>query len=78
VSREERHALAYVLRLWRVTNGDKSVWRAALQDIRTGERHGFPGLLEAVRHLEQQMERLERDLGRGPSPGGSGVDAERR
>ena len=74
VGRDEAYALAYVLRLWCVTNGEKSVWRAALQDIRTGEWRGFAGLVEAVLYLEQQMNTLRRGFGCG----GPGADTERR
>jgi hypothetical protein len=76
VDRDERRSLAYVLRLWRVTNDEEPVWRAALQDIRTGERRGFAGLEETVLYLEQQMDRPERGLGGSgpPLPGEPGAD----
>jgi hypothetical protein len=33
---------AYLLRLWQAKGDDgRPVWRAALEDARTGERHGF-------------------------------------
>jgi hypothetical protein len=47
--------LAYLLRLWRVGEGERAVWRASLQDVRGGERVGFPGLEEALAYLEQQL-----------------------
>ena len=50
------HALAYVLRLWCVTNGEARYWRASLQDMRTGERHGFADLDGACRYLRGQIE----------------------
>jgi hypothetical protein len=53
VGRDQEHALAYVLRLWCVTDGEKVVWRASLQDVRSGERVGFPGLEEAFAYLQQ-------------------------
>jgi hypothetical protein len=52
----KRGHLAYLLRLWRVDNGPQAIWRASLQDVRTGERIGFAGLDEAVAHLRQQLE----------------------
>ena len=58
VGRDEEHALAYVLRLW----------RAALQDIRTGERRGFADLDEAWRFLRARIERAS-----GRLPGESAV-----
>jgi hypothetical protein len=59
---KERRALTYVLRLWRATNGEPPVWRAALQDLRTGERRGFAGLGEVVRYLEEQIAGPEHGL----------------
>jgi hypothetical protein len=50
------HALAYVLRLWRVTDAASPVWRASLQDIRTGERHGFADVDGACRYLRARIE----------------------
>ncbi len=32
---------SYLLRLWRVNNSGRPVWRASLENTRTGERHGF-------------------------------------
>ena len=51
-----RGHLAFLLRLWRVDNGQEMIWRASLQDVRTGERLGFAGLDEAVAYLQQQLE----------------------
>jgi hypothetical protein len=51
-----RGHLAYLLRLWRVDNGPEAIWRASLQDVHTGERHGFAGLDEAFAYLRQQLE----------------------
>jgi hypothetical protein len=64
VGRDQERALAYVLRLWRVTDGELSVWRASLQDIRTGERRGFAGLDGACRYLRARIA-----LTSGGSPG---------
>lgn len=47
--------LAYLLRLWRVGEGERAVWRASLRDVRTGERVGFPGLDEALAYLQAQL-----------------------
>ncbi len=41
IAQTEYHA--YLLRLWRESAGGS--WRAMLQDVVTGERHGFPGLV---------------------------------
>lgn len=51
----QRGHLAYLLRLWRVDNGTEAIWRASLQDVRSGERLGFASLNEAVAFLRQQQ-----------------------
>jgi len=53
---KRRGHVAYLLRLWRVDNGMEAIWRASLQDVRTGERLGFAGLDEAFAYLRQQLE----------------------
>jgi hypothetical protein len=50
-----------MLRLWCVTNGDARYWRASLQDVHTGKRHGSAGLGEAMAFMRQQLERLSRE-----------------
>ena len=64
---KRRGHLAYLLRLWRVDNGTEAIWRASLQDVRTGERLSFPGLDQALAYLRQQL-----DL--PPEPGYPGPD----
>ena len=53
---EPRRYVAYLLRLWQVTNhaGDL-VWRASLENPHTGKRLGFASLAELVAFLEQQL-----------------------
>jgi len=46
--------LSYLLRLWRVSNDDKPLWRASLQSAETRERVGFAGLEELFDYLQQQ------------------------
>ena len=52
---EPRRYRAYLLRLW-LAEGDDGhpVWRAALEDARTGERHGFADLGSLFAFLEKQ------------------------
>jgi hypothetical protein len=52
----QREHLAYLLRLWRVDNGAEAIWRASLQDVRTGERRGFAGLDEVIAYLRRQLD----------------------
>ena len=44
---------SYLLRLWRVSNGGQPVWRASLENTRTGERHGFADLASLLAFLSQ-------------------------
>ena len=46
---------AYLLRLWQADGEDRRpVWRAALEDARTGERRGFADLARFCEFLEAQ------------------------
>jgi hypothetical protein len=43
---------SYLLRLWQVkTNGNN--WRATLEDVETGDRHGFPSIAALIGYLEE-------------------------
>ena len=42
---------SYLLRMWRV-QGDEVHWRATLEDVQTGELHGFPDLAALLVYLE--------------------------
>jgi hypothetical protein len=56
--------LAYLIRLWRVGDGE-GTWHVSLQDVGTGERTGFPGLEEAFAFLQAQLSPA-RSPDRGP------------
>ena len=50
---EPRRYRAYLLRLWQAEGEDgQPVWRAALEDARSGERHGFADLVQLCTFLE--------------------------
>ena len=52
---ESRRYHAYLLRLWQANGDDGNpVWRAALEDARTGERCGFADLASLFSFLAQQ------------------------
>ena len=52
---EPRRYRAYLLRLWQADGDDGApVWRAALEDARMGERHGFADLSQLCAFLEEQ------------------------
>jgi hypothetical protein len=42
---------SYLLRLWRVSDGEEPTWRASLQSSRSGEQMGFDSLEELVEYL---------------------------
>jgi hypothetical protein len=53
---EPRRYRVYLLRLWLAESEDgRPVWRAALEDARTGERHCFADLARLCAFLEAQM-----------------------
>ena len=54
--RDQEYALVYVLRLWRVTDGERLVWRASLQDVCSGKRRGFANLAQVCRFLRTRIE----------------------
>jgi hypothetical protein len=47
---------SYLLRLWRVKEGDRDVWRASLQDAQSGERISFATVEALFAFLEEQLE----------------------
>ena len=52
---EPQRYRVYLLRLWQVEGDDGlPVWRAALEDARSGERQGFADLARLCAFLEQQ------------------------
>lgn len=51
---DSRQYRAYLLRVWQVMSGEQLVWRASLEDPRTGERHGFGSLEQLVAFLAGQ------------------------
>jgi hypothetical protein len=40
----EKPYLSYLLRLWLVKNQTHCSWRCSLENVQTGERHGFANL----------------------------------
>ena len=49
---DPRRYRVYLLRLWQAEAGGRLVWRATLEDARTGERHGFADLAQLCAFLE--------------------------
>ena len=64
---EPRRYRVYLLRLWQAAGKDgQPVWRAALEDARSGERHAFADLERLCAFLEQQTATWTDDA--SPSP----------
>jgi hypothetical protein len=57
MSNHSRKYLAFLLRLWQVEQGGRAVWRASLEDTRSGERRGFANLDALVEFLRWQTQR---------------------
>jgi hypothetical protein len=55
---EQPGYLAYLLRLWRVNDDGKPVWRASLESPHTGERRGFANLELLFAFLEEKTVEL--------------------
>jgi hypothetical protein len=61
MSDPRRGYVAYLLRLWQVSEGKNAVWRASLEDPHTGERRGFATLQELFTYLETEACRVDGD-----------------
>ena len=66
---ENEQYQAYLLRLWLFERDERWVWRVALENIHTGERHGFASLNALVAFL-QEMEKTGQQLTRWDQPDG--------
>lgn len=47
---------SYLLRLWRVETGGGTMWRASLETVGTGARHGFAQLQDLYAFLEAEVQ----------------------
>ncbi len=62
---QDKPYLSYLLRLWLVKNQTHHVWRCSLENVRTGERHGFADLEALYAFLNEEI---------GPLPEGTPAD----
>ena len=53
---EQRRYLSYLLRLWQIESKGQLVWRASLEDARTGERQGFASIDALLAFLREQTD----------------------
>jgi hypothetical protein len=51
---EQQSYLAYMLRLWQVSSDRDPIWRASVESLHSGERHGFANLQMLFAFLEGQ------------------------
>jgi hypothetical protein len=56
MQRDQRQYLSYLLRLWSISSEGELVWRASLEDSRTGESTGFATPDALFAFLRAQME----------------------
>ena len=52
---EQHHYLSYLLRLWQERAASPAVWRASLENSRTGERIGFADTTQLFAFLQEQV-----------------------
>jgi hypothetical protein len=50
----KRQNRSYLLRLWSAESAEGVIWRASLEDVRSGERCGFADLSSLFAFLEEQ------------------------
>ena len=56
---------SYLLRLWQVKKDDGQEWRASLENVETGEKHGFASLEELFVFLKQVPIHINNTSGEG-------------
>ncbi|MEP6775038.1 MAG: hypothetical protein ABJA50_05525 [Chloroflexota bacterium] len=52
---EQHHYLSYLLRLWQERATSPAVWRASLENSRTGELVGFADTMQLFAFLQEQV-----------------------
>jgi hypothetical protein len=65
MSESQSNYVSYLLRLWQVNSAGQPVWRASLEDTRTGERHGFADPASLFAFLKKV---IQAQPGPAPSP----------
>jgi hypothetical protein len=61
MTEEQPDYLAYLLRLWRVSEQGKAVWRASLQNSLNGDLLGFASLDDMFLFLRRQTDAMAND-----------------
>ena len=77
MDKQQTTSLSYLLRLWATSAGGQPVWRASLEDVRSGERRGFANLEQLFVFLIEQTEHgddpPDAQSTAEPAPGGSPI-----
>lgn len=50
----QRRAISYLLRLWQIESYGQVAWRASLDEVQSGQRHGFPDLEALIAFLRER------------------------
>lgn len=61
MSEEQPEYVAYLLRMWRVREGEGTTWRASLERPRNGQRIAFASLEAAIDFLLDQTGLSQQD-----------------
>ena len=56
---------SFLLRLWQVLTDEDHAWRILLENVQTGEKHGFAGLDEFLAYLIQVTAETNETSGEG-------------
>ena len=56
MSEKQPRYLSYLLRLWQIESKGQLVWRASVEDSRTGERRGFASIDALLTFLREQTD----------------------
>ena len=56
--RDPPYYLSFLLRLWRVSGKEQTVWRASLENPATGEQQAFVSLDDVVDYLRRETAAL--------------------
>ena len=56
---------SYLLRMWQVPTNEQHTWRIQLENVQSGEKHGFASLEELLAYLRQVTTQEEKMTGEG-------------
>ncbi len=56
---------SYLLRMWQVSTDGEHAWRIQLENVQTGDKHGFGSLDELLAYLSQLMSQDDNPSGEG-------------